>query len=74
MKDEKASRILAPLFVASTLVEVCDTDSAEKGEEDSFSGLQDAMMEYLPLRAMVSFQEGSVDFEKLKKILDQLNE
>lgn len=74
MKDEKASRILAPLFAASTLVEVCDTDSAEKGEGDSFTGLQDAMMEYLPLRAMVSFQDGSVDFDKLRKILDQLNE
>lgn len=74
MKDEKASRILAPLFTASTLVEVCDTDSAEKGEEDSFTGLQEAMMGYLPLRGMVSFQNGSVDFEKLKKILDQLNE
>ncbi|MDE6686982.1 MAG: fibronectin type III-like domain-contianing protein, partial [Lachnospiraceae bacterium] len=74
MKDEKASRILAPLFTASTLVEVCDTDSAEKGEEDSFTGLQEAMMGYLPLRGMVSFQDGSVDFEKLQKILDQLNE
>lgn len=74
MKDEKASRILAPLFTASTLVEVCDTDGAEKGEEDSFTGLQEAMMGYLPLRGMVRFQDGSVDFEKLKKILDQLNE
>lgn len=74
MKDEKAADILAPLFAASTLVEVCDTDSAEKDGEDSFQGLQEAMMDYLPLRAMVSFQNGSVDFEKLKKILDQLNE
>lgn len=74
MKDEKASRILAPLFTDSTLVEVCDTDSAEKGEEDSFTGLQEAMMGYLPLRGMISFQNGSVDFEKLQKILDQLNE
>ncbi len=74
MKDEKASRILAPLFTASTLVEVCDTDSAEKGEEDSFTGLQEAMMGYLPLRGMISFQDGAVDFEKLQKILDQLNE
>lgn len=74
MKDEKASKILAPLFTASTLVEVCDTDSAEKGEEDSFAGLQEAMMGYMPLRGMVSFQNGSVDFEQLKKILDQLNE
>ncbi len=74
MKDEKASKILAPLFAASTLVEVCDTDSAEKGEEDTFKGLQEAMMGYLPLRGMVSFQNGSIDFEKLKKILDQLNE
>lgn len=74
MKDEKAAGILAPLFAASTLVEVCDTDSAENGGEDTFKGLQEAMMEYLPLRAMVSFQDGSVDFEKLKKILEQLNE
>lgn len=73
MKDEKAANILAPLLAASTLVEVCDTDSAEKDGEDSFKGLQEAMMDYLPLRAMVSFQNGSVDFEMLKKVLDQLN-
>lgn len=74
MKDERASDILAPLFAASTLVEACDTDSAENGEEDTFTGLQEAMMGYLPLRALVSFQDGSVDFEKLRKILDQMNE
>ncbi len=74
MKDKKASGILAPLLAASTLVEVCDTDSAEKGGEDTFKGLQEAMMDYLPLRAILSFQDGTVDYEKLKKILDQLNE
>lgn len=76
MKDARAADVLAPLFAASTLVEVCDTDNAGNAEQDgeySFTGLQEAMMEYLPLRGMVSFQDGSVDFEKLKKILDQLN-
>ncbi len=74
MKDKKASGVLTPLLAASTLVEVCDTDSAEKGGEDTFKGLQEAMMDYLPLRAILSFQDGTVDYEKLKKILDQLNE
>lgn len=79
MKDEKAADILAPLLAASTLVDVCDTDHAgntgdtEKGEGYTFTEMQKAMMEYLPLRAMVTFQDGSVDFEKLKKVLDQLN-
>lgn len=76
MKDARAADVLAPLFAASTLVEVCDTDNAGNAEQDgeySFTGLQEAMMEYLPLRGIISFQDGSVDFEKLKKILDQLN-
>lgn len=79
MKDERAADILAPLLKASTLVEVCDTDNAgntdntDKDGRDAFTEMQKAMMEYLPLRAMVSFQDGSVDFEKLNKILDQLN-
>lgn len=76
MKDARAADVLAPLFAASTLVEVCDTDNAgntENDGKDSFTGLQEAMMEYLPLRGIISFQDGSVDFEKLKKILDQLN-
>jgi len=73
LKDPRAEKCLAPLYAACTMIEACDTNSAE-GLGTSSKAMQDAMMQYMPLRALVSFQDGSIDFAKLQEILDQLNQ
>lgn len=74
-KDEKAAKYLEPLYAACTMIEACDTNATTEGEGlgSSSKAMQDAMMQYMPLRALVSFQDGTIDFDKLQEILDQMN-
>jgi beta-glucosidase len=72
MKDEKAAKYLEPVYAASTMEAACDTNSAE-GLGTSSKAMQDAMMQYMPLRAILSFQNGTIDYEKLQEILDKIN-
>lgn len=74
-KDEKAAKCLEPLYAACTMIEACDTNATTEGEGlgSSSKAMQDAMMQYMPLRALVSFQDGTIDFDKLQEILDQMN-
>jgi beta-glucosidase len=72
-KDEKAAKYLEPLYAASTMADACDTNSAE-GLGTSSKAMQDAMMQYMPLRAMLSFQNGTIDYEQLQEILDKMNQ
>ena len=74
LKDERAASFLEPLYAACTMVEACDTNSAESGLGSSSKAMQDAMMQYMPLRALISFQDGSIDFEALQKIIDKINQ
>ena len=74
LKDEKAAPFLEPLYAASTMIEACDTNSAESGLGSSSKAMQDAMMQYMPLRALISFQKGTIDFEELQKIIDKINQ
>ena len=76
MKDEKAAKCLEPLYAACTMIEACDTNATTdvEGLGSSSKAMQDAMMQYMPLRALVSFQDGTVDFDTLQKILDQMNQ
>lgn len=75
LKDEKAAACLEPLYKACTMMESCDTNSAEEGGLGASSkAMQDAMMQYMPLRAMISFQDGSIDFETLQKVIDKINQ
>lgn len=75
-KDEKAAKLLEPLYAACTMIEACDTNATTEGEGlgSSSKAMQDAMMQYMPLRALVSFQDGSVDFDRLQEILDKMNQ
>ena len=73
-KDEKAAKFLEPLYKACTMIEACDTNSAESGLGSSSKAMQDAMMQYMPLRALVSFQDGTLDFTKLQEIIDKMNQ
>lgn len=76
MKDEKAAKCVEPLYAACTMVEACDTNATTdvEGLGSSSKAMQDAMMQYMPLRALVSFQDGTIDFDTLQKILDQMNQ
>lgn len=76
MKDEKAAKYLEPLYAACTMIEACDTNATTdvEGLGSSSKAMQDAMMQYMPLRALVSFQNGTIDFAKLQEILDQMNQ
>lgn len=73
LKDEKAAKYLEPLYAACTMMEACDTNSAE-GLGTSSKAMQDAMMMYMPLRALISFQDGGIDFTMLQEILDKMNQ
>lgn len=73
LKDEKAAKYLEPLYAACTMIEACDTNSAE-GLGTSSKAMQDAMMMYMPLRALISFQDGTIDFTKLQEIVDKMNQ
>ncbi|MGN0132377.1 MAG: glycoside hydrolase family 3 C-terminal domain-containing protein [Lachnospiraceae bacterium] len=75
-KDEKAAKYLEPLYAACTMIEACDTNATTEGEGlgSSSKAMQDAMMQYTPLRALVSFQDGTIDFDKLQEVLDQMNQ
>lgn len=72
-RDPEAEKFLAPLYAACTMIDACDTNSAE-GLGTSSKAMQDAMMQYMPLRALVSFQDGTIDFTRLQEVLDQLNQ
>lgn len=72
-KDPESEKFLGPLYAACTMIDACDTNSAE-GLGTSSKAMQDAMMQYMPLRALVSFQDGTIDFSKLQEVLDQLNQ
>lgn len=73
LKDEKAAKYLEPLYASCTMMESCDTNSAE-GLGTSSKAMQEAMMTYMPLRALISFQDGNIDFTILQEILDKMNQ
>lgn len=73
-KDERAASFLEPLYAACTMLESCDTNSEESGLGSSSKAMQEAMMQYMPLRAMVSFQNGTIDFDELQKVIDKINQ
>lgn len=73
-KDEKAAKFLEPLYAACTMTDACDIDASDEGLGSTTKAMQEAMMEYIPLRALVSFQDGTIDFAKLQEILDKMNQ
>ena len=71
MQDKKAREILEPMM---------KLDMVGGQEEDSdvaasaiSSEMMEAMMEYMPLRGVLSFSSGKVSLEQLQGLLDQLN-
>ncbi len=71
-KDPKAAKLLEPLYRVCTMTQCCEI--GDSAAEAISKAMQDAMMEYIPLRGMVTFQEGgTVDFDKLSQIVNQLN-
>lgn len=74
LKDEKAAKYLEPLYAECTMMESCDINSDEEGLGASSKAMQDAMIMYMPLRGLISFQKGNIDFTKLQEILDKMNQ
>lgn len=74
LKDERAASFLEPLYSACTMLEASDIKSEESESGSNSKAMQDAMMQYMPLRALVSFQNGTIDFEDLQKIIDKINQ
>lgn len=74
LKDERAASFLEPLYSACTMLEASDIKSEESESGSNSKAMQDAMMQYMPLRALVSFQNGTIDFDDLQKIIDKINQ
>ena len=69
MKEEKMVKYIKPLLENSTLATASDV-TGDGGD----SGMQDAMLNYTPLRGLISFQkEPGLDFVTLQKIVDEAN-
>ncbi len=70
MTNEKVAKELRPILHKSTLAMASDV-TGDGGD----AGMQEAMMNYTPLRGLVSFQnEPYLDFDMLQKIVDLANE
>ncbi len=70
MTNEKVAKELRPILGKSTLAMASDV-TGDGGD----AGMQEAMMNYTPLRGLVSFQnEPYLDFDMLQKIVDLANE
>lgn len=74
--NPKLAPFVKELYEASTMAAACDTNAttAEAGDTAVSKAMQDAMMAFMPLRAMLSFQDGSVTYEKLLDIIRKMNE
>ena len=71
MKDPRAQKYLQPLMDKCMLTDVNETEGeglGAAGEE-----MQNAMMEYLPVHAILSFADGTATHEQLQEIIDQIN-
>lgn len=69
MKEEKMVKYIQPLLENSTLATASDV-TGDGGD----SGMQDAMLNYTPLRGLISFQKApGLDFAKLQEIVDEAN-
>ena len=69
MKEEKMVKYIQPLLENSTLATASDV-TGDGGD----AGMQDAMLNYTPLRGLISFQKApGLDFAKLQEIVDEAN-
>ena len=72
MKIPGGRETIAPLLAAST-TGVAASDSEEEGLNAVSKDMEEAMLQYMPLRGPISFGEGAITHEKLKEIVDKLN-
>lgn len=71
MKDERAKTYLQELLKNNTLAGSNDLSAA--GEKEQHQDISTAMLNDLPVRALVSFSGGKKTFAELQEILDQIN-
>lgn len=69
MKEEKMVKYIQPLLENSTLASASDVTG-----DGADAGMQDAMLNYTPLRGLISFQKTpGLDFTQLQEIVDEAN-
>lgn len=69
MKEEKMVKYIQPLLENSTLASASDVTG-----DGADAGMQDAMLNYTPLRGLISFQKTpGLEFTQLQEIVDEAN-
>ena len=73
-KDPKAAAIVLRVMKENMGGLMTDTsESTEAAQEAITEEMNTAMMDYMPLRTLISFSGGQLDHEGLAKILEQMN-
>lgn len=75
IKDPRAAKIVEPLYEYCTMMEASTIDGGDgEGLGESAKAMAEAMMKYMPLRSMITFQDGNINYDMIKDILKKLNE
>ena len=73
-KDPKAASIVLQVMKANMGGLMTDpSEGTEAAQEAISEEMNTAMMDYMPLRTLISFSGGQLDHEGLGKILEQMN-
>ena len=76
MKSEKARQVLAPLLegMKESFGAAGEEGRSEAAESAISADMLQAMLQYSPLRSVLSFAPGKVSYEQLEGIVAQLNQ
>ena len=71
MRHEKAGKIMQQMMAARSVLD--SSDASDAASEAISYDMNQAMMNYMPLRGMISFSQGAVTHETLSELLKQMN-
>lgn len=71
MRHEKAGKIMQQMMAARSVLD--SSDASDAASEAISDDMNQAMMNYMPLRGMISFSQGAVTHETLSELLKQMN-
>ena len=74
MANAKARTVLKPLLDAMTQTLGGSPDDSDVATSAISPDMMQAMMQYMPIRNLLSFAPGSMTFEQLQALLDKLNQ
>ena len=73
MESPRAAAVLSAMQQGAAGMTGSSEEQSEAASEAITDEMNQAMMRYMPLRAMVSFSGGSLTFEKLREIIKAMN-